>query len=167
MRVVRLSQTKPKFAAARHRCPTRDGGGRLRHVAGYSGTRLADKLGIREGFSVAILSAPPGVVLDLPPRVKVRRQARGAADVVLAFFDRQATLDRRLPGLASMIFPSGGLWIAWPKRSSGLVTDLSDHVVRGLALPRGLVDNKVCAIDETWSALRFVWRVEHRGVPRR
>jgi hypothetical protein len=83
----------------------------------------------------------------------------------LAFFVQQKTLDQRLPGLGSMIFPSGGLWIAWPKRSSGRATDLTDNVVRGLVLPQGLVDNKVCAIDETWSALRFVWRLENRGSP--
>jgi hypothetical protein len=99
----------------------------------------------------------------LPPHVTVKRQARGLVDVVLAFFVQQKKLDQRLPGLAAMIFPSGGLWIAWPKRMSGLVTDLTDQVVRDLVLPRGLVDNKVCAVDETWSALRFVWRLEHRG----
>jgi hypothetical protein len=135
-------------------------------VAGYSGRSLANKLGIHEGSSVAIFSAPPEFVLELPPGVKVRGQARGAADVVLAFFVRQDQLGRRLPGLGSMIFPAGGLWIAWPKRSSGLVTDLTDNVVRGLVLPEGLVDNKVCAVDETWSALRFVWRLENRGTPR-
>jgi hypothetical protein len=134
-------------------------------VAGYSGTPLADKLGIREGSSLAILAAPPQFDVALPERVTVRRQARGRADVVLAFFVQRKKLDQRLPGLGSMIFPSGGLWIAWPKRSSGLATDLTDNAVRGLVLPQGLVDTKVCAIDETWSALRFVWRRENRGTP--
>jgi hypothetical protein len=134
-------------------------------VAGFSGTPVADKLGIREGSSLAILAAPPEFALALPAHVTVRRQARGRADVVLAFFIRQKKLDQRLPGLGSMVFPSGGLWIAWPKRSSGLATDLNDYAVRALALPQGLVDNKVCAIDETWSALRFVWRRENRGIP--
>jgi hypothetical protein len=132
-------------------------------VAGYSGTPLADKLGIREGSAVAILSAPSEFFLELPPDVRVRRQARGAADVVLAFFVQQKKLDQRLPQLGAMVFPSGGLWVAWPKKSSGVATDLTDYVVRSLVLPRGLVDNKVCAINETWSALRFVWRLENRG----
>jgi hypothetical protein len=135
------------------------------HVAGYSGTPLADKLGIREGSSLAILAAPSEFALALPAHVAVGRRALGRADVVLAFFIQQKKLDQRLPALGSMVFPSGGLWIAWPKRSSGLATDLNDNAVRGLALPKGLVDNKVCAIDETWSALRFVWRHANRGIP--
>jgi hypothetical protein len=94
---------------------------------------------------------------------RFRRQARGTADVVLAFFVQQIRLDQRLPGFGSMVFPSGGLWIAWPKRSSGLATDLTDNVVRRLVLTQGLVDNKVCAIGATWSALRFAWRLENRG----
>jgi hypothetical protein len=82
---------------------------------------------------------------------------------VVAFFTKTATLEDRLDALGAMIFPAGGLWIAWPKRASGVSTDLSDHAVRAAALPRGLVDNKVCALDETWSALRLVWRREKRG----
>ena len=88
--------------------------------------------------------------------------ARGTSDVVLAFFTREAKLERRLDRLGSMIFPSGGLWIAWPKRTSGLTTDLSDQATRRVVLHTGMVDNKVCAVDETWSALRFAWRREHR-----
>jgi hypothetical protein len=114
---------------------------------------------------VAILSAPPELSLELPLHVRVKRQARGEADVVLAYFVEQKRLEPRVPGLAAMVFPAGGLWIAWPKRSSGLATDLADNVLRGLILPHGLVDNKVCALDETWSALRFVWRLENRGKP--
>jgi hypothetical protein len=132
-------------------------------VAGYSGTPLATKLGIKEGSRLTLLSAPGALALDLPPEVEVRRQLRGKADVVVAFFTALGKLDGRLPALGSVIFPSGSLWIAWPKRASGVPTDLSDTVVRGAGLRRGLVDNKVCAIDETWSALRFVWRLEIRG----
>ena len=80
----------------------------------------------------------------------------------MAFFTQRRELERRLDALGTMIFPAGGLWIAWPKRTSGVVTDITDNVVRELALPRGLVDNKVCAIDETWSGLRVVWRRERR-----
>ncbi|HEY1988245.1 MAG TPA: DUF3052 domain-containing protein [Acidimicrobiales bacterium] len=131
-------------------------------MAGYSGTPLPTKLGIKEGMTVALLKAPPGVVSDLPNGVVVKRQARGRADVVVAFFTRRAGIESRLSALGQMIFPAGGLWIAWPKRAAGVPTDITDNVVREVALPLGLVDNKVCAIDETWSGLRVVWRRERR-----
>ena len=132
-------------------------------MAGYSGTPLAKKLGIAEGSSVALISAPPGVLDDLPAGVTVKRQARGKADVVVAFVVERVKSERRVGLLASMMFPDGGLWVAWPKRASGLHTTMTDHVVREVALPLGLVDNKVCAIDDTWSGLRVVWRVERRA----
>ena len=97
----------------------------------------------------------------------MKRQARGSADVVLAFYTRATRIESRLDRLGSMIFPAGGLWIAWPKRTSGVATDITDGAVRSMALPRGLVDNKVCAIDGTWSALRLVWRREHRATETR
>jgi hypothetical protein len=131
-------------------------------VVGYSGASLPVKLGIKEGTVLALVQAPPGVITELPPRVVVKRQSRGKADVVVAFFTQRRELERRLDALGTMIFPAGGLWIAWPKRTSGVVTDITDNVVRELALPRGLVDNKICAIDETWSGLRVVWRRERR-----
>ncbi|HWD53058.1 MAG TPA: DUF3052 domain-containing protein [Acidimicrobiales bacterium] len=131
-------------------------------MAGYSGTPLPPKLGIKEGMTLALLKAPPGIVTELPDGVVVKRQARGRADVVVAFFTRRADFERRVPGLGTMIFPSGGLWIAWPKRAAGVPTDMTDEVVREVALPLGLVDNKVCAIDETWTGLRVVWRRERR-----
>jgi hypothetical protein len=109
-----------------------------------------------------LLHAPPGVLDVLPPGVAVRHRASGRADVVVAFFTERARFERRLEGLGKMIFPAGGLWIAWPKRASGVATDLSDHAVREAALPLGLVDNKVCAIDTTWTGLRLVWRRELR-----
>ena len=132
-------------------------------MAGYSGTPIAAKLGIVPGSTVALLNAQPGVITGLPSGVEVRHQARGSADVVVEFVTKKAVLERRLGLLEKMIFPAGGLWIAWPKRASGVETDITDHVVRELALPRGLVDNKVCAIDETWTGLRLVWRRELRG----
>ena len=132
-------------------------------MAGYSGTPLAKKLGIGEGSSVALIGAPPGMLDDLPPGVTVKRQARGKADVVVAFLVEQAEFERRIGPLSTMIYPGGGLWVAWPKRASGLQTTMTDHVVREIALPLGLVDNKVCAIDETWTGLRVVWRVERRA----
>ena len=131
-------------------------------MAGYSGTPLPKKLGIAEGSTVALIGEPPGVVSELPPQVTVKRQARGKADVVVAFFTERRDFERRIDALARMIFPAGGLWVAWPKRSSARSTTMDENVVRGVALPLGLVDNKVCAIDETWSGLRVVWRRERR-----
>lgn len=131
-------------------------------VAGYSQTPLATKLGIRPGDAVALLHAPDGVALVLPDGVAVKRRAVGRADVVVEFTTRSADLEGRIDQLASMVRPAGGLWIAWPKRASGMTTDVDEHVVRGLALDRGLVDNKVCAIDATWTGLRIVWRVTNR-----
>jgi hypothetical protein len=127
-------------------------------MAGYSGTPLPKKLGIGEGATVALLGAPPGVIGELPAGVTVKSQARGRADVVVAFFTERRDVERRIEALGRMVFPSGGLWVAWPKRSSGRRTTVDENVVREVALPLGLVDNKVCAIDETWSGLRVVWR---------
>jgi hypothetical protein len=131
-------------------------------MAGYSGTPLPKKLGISDGSSLALIDAPGGLIDQLPPGVRVKRQARGKADVVVAFFTRRRDFERRIDGLARMVFPSGGLWVVWPKRASGAQTDMHEGVVREIALPLGLVDNKVCAIDETWSGLRVVWRRERR-----
>ncbi len=136
-------------------------------MAGYSGTPLHKKLGIVEGSTLALIDAPPGVVDLLPPGVTVKRQARGPAEVVVSFFTRRRDFERRVDSLAKMIFPAGGLWVAWPKRASGQVTDMHEGVVREVALPLGLVDNKVCAIDETWTGMRVVWRRERRASPQR
>ncbi len=132
-------------------------------MAGYSGTPLPKKLGITEGSRLALIGAPPGVIEGLPPGVVVKRQARGSADVVVAFFTQRREFEGRVDALARMVFPAGGLWVAWPKRSSGVETTMHEDVVREVALPLGLVDNKVCAIDETWSGLRVVWRRERRS----
>jgi hypothetical protein len=135
-------------------------------VAGYSGTPLPRKLGIKEGAVVAFRGAPAGfgaTLGELPDGVRVKARATAPIDLVVAFFSRASELERRLDGLATAIYPDGGLWIAWPKRASGLPTDITEDVIRGVALPRGLVDTKVCAIDETWSGLRIVHRVENRG----
>ena len=131
-------------------------------MVGYSGTPLAKKLGITEDTTLALVKAPSGWAIDLPAGVAVKRRAGGHADVVVAFFTAAAMLEKRLDSLGAMVFPAGGLWIAWPKRASGVATDLGDNAIRAAALPRGLVDNKVCALDATWSALRLVWRRENR-----
>ena len=132
---------------------------------GYSGTPLVRKLGIKQGQRVAFLSAPAafGAALgELPEGVRVRATRTGSFDVIVAFFTRRSALERRLGGLIGRIDPAGGLWIAWPKRSSGMASDVSEDVVRELGLATGVVDNKVCAIDGTWSALRLVIRVRDR-----
>jgi len=136
-------------------------------MAGYSGTPLAKKLGIVEGSRLAVVSSPNGFceTLELPAGVVLRYQARGRLDVMVFFVTRRAELTRRFPVLQRRLEPDGGLWIAWPKRTSGVATDLSEHPVREIGLANGLVDNKVAAIDDTWSGLRFVWRVRDR--PRR
>jgi len=135
-------------------------------VAGYSATPLVRKLGIREDSTVALVHAPATMPFDLPPSVKVTRRIGRACDVVVAFFTTASALTREVDALAAMIFPDGGLWIAWPKKASGVSTDVTQHVVRDVCLPLGLVDNKVCAIDDTWSGLRVVWRVQRRSLAR-
>jgi hypothetical protein len=135
-------------------------------TAGYSGTPLPRKLGIKPGHRVALLGAPDGFEADtlgeLPDGVGVVRRTGGEADVIVSFHTRRAELERRLPALRAMMEPAAGLWIAWPKRVSKVPTDMTEDVVREIALPTGLVDNKVCAIDATWSGLRLVIRLSAR-----
>ncbi len=138
---------------------------RAKPAAGYSGVSLARKLGIRAGARLGLVGAPEGfeeTLGDLPEGTTVTARPRSGADVVVAFFTRRGDLERRLPALRKAIEPAGGLWIAWPKRGSGVPTDMTENGIREVALPTGLVDNKVCAIDETWSGLRLVVRRELR-----
>ncbi len=132
-------------------------------MAGYSGTPLPKKLGISEGHRVALLGAPASLELDLPSAVVASpKLGGGEVDVILLFVKARAELAKKLGAAARELAASGGLWVAWPKKSSGVATDLTEDVVRELALAEGLVDNKVCAIDETWSGLRLVIRKENR-----
>jgi len=131
-------------------------------VSGYSRSPLPSKLGVKENSKLALLHAPPSFAMEIPTGVEVRRRAQGRVDVIVAFFFRSTVLEHQIEAMGQMIFPSSSLWIAWPKRSSGVTTDLSDRAIRDIALPLGLVDNKVCAIDETWTALRMVWRLTRR-----
>jgi hypothetical protein len=135
-------------------------------MAGYSGTPLVQKLGIKPGHRVAIVGSPAGFMETLgklPDGVLVLGpRSRGSCDVVVFFAPNLSTLNRGFKWLASRLKPSGGLWIGWPKRASGVDTDLTDNRVREIGLSAGLVDNKVCAIDETWSGLRFVIRIRDR-----
>lgn len=134
-------------------------------TAGYSGTPLAKKLGIKEGHVVALLNGPDHfeeLVAPLPPSVTTRTSARGKADVVLLFTKSRSEFERRLDSLGRMIYPNAMIWVCWPKKASKVPTDMTEDVVRAVALPTGLVDVKVCAIDATWSGLKVVWRKELR-----
>jgi hypothetical protein len=134
-------------------------------MAGYSGTPLAKKLGIKDGHRVAFPQAPDGftgLLGELPEDVTVKSRATGPLDVIVFFTKNRAELERRLPALRRAMDPAAGLWIAWPKRSSGVETDMTEDVARELGLANRLVDNKVCAIDETWSGLRLVIRLKDR-----
>jgi hypothetical protein len=127
--------------------------------AGYSGTPLPKKLGIKPGHRVLLLGAPDGFELE---GVKPIRSLRGQADVIVSFHLERADLERRLPALRRAMVQNAGLWIAWPKKASKVETDLNENIVRDLALANALVDNKVAAIDEVWSGLRLVIRVRDR-----
>ena len=134
-------------------------------MAGYSGTPLVQKLGIKPGHRLMLLGAPEGfdaTLGTLPDGVTVRTAARGTADVVVLFTTQRALLEARIDTLGAVVFPDGAIWVAWPKRASKVPTDMTEDIVREVCLPRGLVDNKVCAIDETWSGLRVMHRLERR-----
>jgi hypothetical protein len=131
----------------------------------YSETPLPRKLGIKEGHAVAFVSPPPGfrdLLEPLPPGVEVRQRARGSLDVVVVFATKRSDLSRRFGTLARAIDRAGGLWVAWPKKSSSIETDLSFEVVQRIGLDTGVVDNKSASIDEDWQCLRFVVRKEDR-----
>jgi hypothetical protein len=133
-------------------------------VAGYSGTPLVKKLGIKEGARLAVLGAPAGFAIDdLPAGVELRSAARGVSDVIVSFHTSRADLAKRLPTLMRALDVDGGLWVSWPKKASGVATDITEDVVREVALPTGLVDVKVCAIDDTWSGVRLCLRKHLRG----
>ena len=134
-------------------------------TAGYSGTPLPTKLGIKEGHRLGLVGAPSSfetTLGTLPASVVLRRQLRGPLDVLVYFTKEAADLAAKLERLGSAIEVDGAVWVAWPKRASKVPTDITEDVVRDLALPLGLVDNKVAALDETWSGLRLVWRRELR-----
>ena len=134
-------------------------------MAGYSGTPLAKKLGIKAGHIVAAVHSPADFVellVDLPDDVRFETDSTPDADVTVAFFTEAAALRSELDGLAEAAFPDRIIWLAWPKKTSGVDTDLTGDVVRSTVLETTLVDVKVCAISEIWSGLKVVWRKEHR-----
>jgi hypothetical protein len=137
-------------------------------TSGYSEKPLSQKLGIARGNRIALLGSPEDfekTLGALPVAAILENGLIGKApfDLVLCFVVWRAELERQLPSIRRRMAPAAGLWVAWPKKTSKTPTDMTDHVIREIALPTGLVDNKVCAIDEKWSGLRLVIRIELRS----
>jgi hypothetical protein len=141
-------------------------GGSTRSSAGYSGTPLPRKLGVKDGHVVLLDRLPEGLDLGLPPTAHVVRRLRGGLDLTVTFHTHLATVETRLPRLFERTVSNGMVWVCWPKQAAarrlGIDTDLSDNVVRALGLDLGWVDVKVAAIDETWSGQKFVRRLADR-----
>jgi hypothetical protein len=136
-------------------------------MAGYSGTPLVKKLGFKEGFRTALVNPPKGFQKELAPLPNNVSISIGTLtkplDLIILFADSQKMLKTEFPRLARKLMENGMLWIAWPKKASGISTDLSDSSVRDIGLAAGLVDVKVCAINDVWSGLKFVYRLEDRS----
>jgi hypothetical protein len=135
-------------------------------MAGYSGTPLAQKLGFKEGFRAALVNPPKDFLKELgklPANVQiVTENLRKPLDLIVLFTDSERILKREFPRLAQKLADNGMLWISWPKKSSGVATDLSENIIREIGLDAGLVDVKVCAVNEIWSGLKFVYRLKDR-----
>jgi bifunctional DNA-binding transcriptional regulator/antitoxin component of YhaV-PrlF toxin-antitoxin module len=138
-------------------------------MAGYSGTPLPKKLGIKAGSRVLLVNAPDGAkswLEPLPEGAKLCGSREKNLDVVL-FFARQGTeVIKRFGALAKRLQPAGGLWVSWPRKAAGISSDLNENWIRAIGISHGLVDNKVCAVSEEWSGLRFVYRVKDRPARR-
>jgi hypothetical protein len=135
-------------------------------MAGYSGTPLAKKLGIKEGSRIALVNAPKDFQSEfgeLPEGVKFLKPSIKCRDLILVFVLSEQALAREFSKLAERITANGMIWIAWPKKSSGVTTDLSFECVQRIGLDAGLVDVKICAVDKTWSGLKFVYRLKDRS----
>ena len=134
-------------------------------TAGYSGTPLAKKLGIKEDLRVAAVNAPPNfeeLLRPLPPRVEITDSPRPETDVIHFFTNSRDELFRGLAEFKHLIKPNGAIWVSWHKKAARLPTEITEDIVREAALPLGLVDVKVCAVDENWSGLKLVIRRENR-----
>jgi hypothetical protein len=140
------------------------GGNGRQKPAGYSGKPLVAKLGIRPEMRIAILQAPRGYERTLGTLPPVRRgaSAAGPLDFVQYFTTAKRELERRFAALVRALAPAGMLWISWPKRASGVATDLTEDVIRVIGVAHGLVDVKVAAVDDVWSGLKFVRRLKDR-----
>jgi hypothetical protein len=134
-------------------------------AAGYSGKRLADRLGIREGMLVAVVGAPrsyASLLAPLPRGARLAARVSSRADVLHVFVQSRRVLEKQITAWNRMLGDDATLWVSWPKKSSGHPTDLTEDTLREVILPFGLVDVKVCAVDATWSGLKFVRRLRHR-----
>ena len=134
-------------------------------MAGYSGRSLVEKLGIKSGTQIAIVNAPRGyrkTLGKLPPGVSVASAARGVLPFIHFFTPHRDELEGKLPAMLRALTPDGALWVSWPKKASGVATDITEDVIRAVALPTGLVDVKVAAIDDVWSGLKLVRRLKDR-----
>jgi hypothetical protein len=133
-------------------------------MTGYSGRPLWKKVGIKENQRLTLVDAPEDwTVPDLPSGVEVAAGLQEGADVVIAFHREAAELESRVEVLGQAIYPDGMVWIAWPRRAGGHDSDITENAIRDLVLPHGLVDVKVAALDDDWSGLKIVWRLERRG----
>jgi hypothetical protein len=134
-------------------------------MPGYSGTPLPKKLGIKEGFRVCLIEAPPEVRAELGQafqNCELAQDGKSPLDFAMLFTKSRAELTREFKRLTRLLAPAGMLWVSWPKKSSGVASDLNENVVREIGLAAGLVDVKVCAVTEIWSGLKFVRRIKDR-----
>ncbi len=139
-------------------------------TAGYSGTPLPQKLGIKPGFALCVRGAPreyAGIVAPMPDGVHVAAKVTGRTDLVHIFATARSKVATELAAARKSLRDDAMIWVSWPKKSSGVSTDITEDTVRAVAFPLGLVDIKVCAVDETWSGLKLVVRKENRKAPRR
>jgi hypothetical protein len=131
-------------------------------MAGYSGTPLPKKLGLKENFRVELFAMPSEVKADLKDALSSCRDAKDNLDFAILFVKQQTEMRKQFARLSKQLVPAGMLWVSWPKKTSGVATDLDENMVRKIGLALGLVDVKVCAVNETWSGLKFVIRVKDR-----
>ena len=134
-------------------------------MAGYSGTPLPKKFGIKDGFRVAFLNFPAEVKPELKDALAschIAKDGKPPLDFAMLFVKTQADLRKEFPRFAKLLAPAGMLWVSWPKKTSGVATDLTENIIRDIGLAAGLVDVKVCAVSEVWSGLKFVIRVKDR-----
>lgn len=139
-------------------------------MAGYSGTPLLQKLGIKDGFRIFVENAPPDyfkILGPLPPMVQKAASPKAPLDFIHFFTQDRAEYEKRLKELKKTMADDGMIWVSWPKAASKVPTDVTENVVRGYGIKIGLVDIKVCAVDETWSGLKFVIPVKERGKKRK
>jgi hypothetical protein len=133
-------------------------------MAGYSETPLVKKLGIKAGFTIALVNAPVNFFdeLTLPHGVKINSRSKRPLDFVLLFVQSEKDLQKKFAEYAERLLPAGMIWVAWPKKSSGVTADLSFNNVQTIGLAAGLVDVKICAVSDVWSGLKFVFRLKDR-----